>query len=461
MRIRTLLLVLVLLGTTLGAAILFDVNREVLSAEFRFTDDASLSVGLVIVLSLLSGALVVLLVGLAREIGHSIERRRDRRLNRKQEEIEERYSRGLVAVLEGRDERALQHFRAVLEQDSRHFNTLLKLGEVLRIQGRYAEAIEFHRKAHHLKEEDTRPLYALVDDYEAMDDLDRARIVLGKIIGINKQSMSAWRRIRSLHVKDRNWTAALEANDQVEKLVRGDDVRGAADRRFGIGIRYEIAAQHLREGRPKEAIAILRKLLKQDSSIIPAHVTLGEALVSQGQEADAVQTWHQAFELTGSPIFLTVLEEHYLGQERPLQAIEALKRCIGRARKDTLPRFYLGKLYFRLEMLDDALAVLSSLEGRASYAPTLHYLLGRIHDRRRNHREAAAQYRKVIKEMDLVQLEYRCRACEDTVLEWTPRCEACGEWNSIEVNFREEISPEELGLSPAPMYGSGRREHSV
>jgi hypothetical protein len=39
-------------------------------------------------------------------------------------------------------------------------------------------------------------------------------------------------------------------------------------------------------------------------------------------------------------------------------------------------------------------------------------------------------------------------------MEWTDRCAACGEWQTIEVNFREEISPDELGLSPAPIYTS-------
>jgi len=457
MRFRTLLLVLLLLAATLGAAVLFDANREVLSADFRFTDEASLSVGLVLVLALLSGALFVLLVGLAREIGHMIENRRDRRQSRRQEEIEERYSRGLIAVLEGRDEYALQQFRAVLEQDSRHFNTLLKIGDVLRAQGRHAEAIEFHRKAHHLKEEDTRPLYALVDDHEAMGDRVRARAVLGKIIGINKHSMSAWRRIRALHMTERNWPAALEAHERVERLGRNDSARAEADRRVGRGIRYEIASAQLAEGRTKDAIGALRKLIKDDPSFIPAHVALGEALRVQGQDHEAIATWHQGFEATGSPIFLTVLEEHYLGREQPVQAIEALKRCISRALKDTLPRFYLGKLYFRLEMLDDAMAVLSSLEGRASYAPTLHYLLGRIHERRSNHRAASEQYRKVIKEMDLVQLEYRCRPCGASTLEWTPRCSNCGEWNTVEVNFREEMSLEDLGLAPAPIYTAGDR----
>ena len=454
MKIRTLLLILLLVAATLGAALLFDANRAVLSQDFRIWKGHTISIGLALVLTLTAGILVTFLAGVAREAGQMLERRRRRLTSRKQEDIEEEYSRGLVAVLEGRVQEALAHFRKVLERDSRHFNTLLKLGEVLRIEGRYAEAIEYHRKAHHLKEEDTRPLYALVEDYEAKGDMDRARAVLGKIIAINKSSISAWRKLRSLHLKERNWVKALEAHEQVERLSDQEDPRDKADRRFGRGIRFEIASQHLDEERPKDAAATLRKLLKEDVQFIPAHVRLGEALRALGQDGEAVEAWFHGFEQTGSPIFLTVLEEHYLAREQPLQAIEALKRCVGRSTKDTLARFYLGKLYFRLEMLDDAFNVLGALEGRATYAPTLHYLLGRIHERRKNHRAAAIEYRKVIKEMDLVQLEYRCRACGETLMEWSARCPSCQEWNVVEVNFREEVSLEQLGLAPAPIYSA-------
>lgn len=454
MRVRTLFLILVMLGVSLGAALLFDANREALAADFHFWNDFKLPVGVTLVLFLAAGMFITVMLGLAREFSILFERRRHRKESRKQDEIEEKYSRGLVAVLEGRDEEALKHFRSVLEQDSRHVNTLLKVGEVLRGQERYAEAIEFHRKAHHLKEEDTRPLYALVDDHEAKGDMERARVVLGKIIAINKSSLSAWRKLRSLYIKESNWPKALEAQQRVEKLLDGRDPRERAERRFGKGIRYEIAATHLEEDRAKDAVALLRKILKDDPQFIPAHVKLGEALLVLGQDPEAIQAWYRGFELTGSPIFLTVLEEHYLRQEQPLAAIEALKRCISETQADTLPRFYLGKLYFRLEMLDDALAVLSTLEGRASYAPTLHYLIGRIHERRGNHREAASEYRKVIKEMDLVQLDYRCGSCSATVLDWHPSCAACGEWNAVEVNFREEISLDDLGVSSAPIYTS-------
>jgi lipopolysaccharide biosynthesis regulator YciM len=453
MRVRTFLLIL--LAFVLAAAVVQTVldNRELLvTNDIALWGGVRLSVGTCLLLAFCAGMLLTVGVGLVREAGRMIDHRRLRKQSRKLEEIEEEYSRGLVAVLEGREDEALRHFRAVLERDSRHFHTLIKVGEILRGQGRYAEAIEYHRKAHHLKEDNTQPLYALVEDHEAQGDMDRARAVLGRIIAINKQSIAAWRKLRSLHIKEQNWEKALEAHEKVVKLADPHSEHDAADRRFGTGIRHEIAVARLEAGQTKEAIAMLRRLVKDQPAFVPAHVRLGEALRRSGQEAEAVAAWNAGFEATGSPTLLAALEEHYMDREQPLAAIEALKSCISSSRKDTLPRFYLGKLYFRLEMLDDAMAVLSSLEGRATYAPTLHYLLGRIHERRRNDRAAAAEYRKVIQESDLVQLEHGCRACGETHVEWADRCVACGEWNTIEVNFREEIPLEELGVSAAPIY---------
>jgi len=455
MKLRTFLYILLAMGAAYAMITLFVANRSILMEHtFHFWGGIDLPVGLTLILFLVAGVMIASLAGLTREASKLMDGWRLRKASRTTEEIEEEFARGLAAVLEGRDDEALRHFRAVLERDSRHFNTLLKLGEVLRGQERFDEAIEFHRKAHHLKDDDARPLYALVEDYEAKGDLERARTVLGRIIALKRDSLSAWRKLRWLHMKERNWTRALAAHQRAEKRSRSRDPRDTSDERYGLGIRFEIAGEQLAAGKPKDAAAALRKLIKDEPQFIPAHVRLGEALRAQGLLSEAVESWFHGFESTGSPIFLTVLEEHYLDQEQPLAAIEALKRCVARARKDTLPRFYLGKLFFRLEMLDDALAILQALDGRASYAPTLHYLLGRIHERRRNWRDASIEYRKVIKEMELVQLEYRCRACRDTRADWAPRCGNCGEWNTIEVDFREEISLEELGLAPAPVYSA-------
>ncbi len=451
MKLRTFFIIALWLASIFAIVHTFLSNRELIRVPFTLWPGTSISVGLLLLIAFTAGALFVFIAGIPREAGLIFERWRSRRTGRRAEEIEEEYTKGLAAMSEGRDDAALIHFHGALERDSRHFNTLIKIGEVLRRREQFDAAIEYHRKAHHLRDDSTLPLFALVDDHEACGDMERARAVLRKIIGLDRNAIVAWRKLRSLYVKERNWDKALEAHERVMK-ISAEGETDAADRRIGVGIRYEIAAAQYEDGKIRDAIVGLRRLLKDEPSFIPAHIRVGEALNSMGQETEAVQAWISGFESTGSPIFLTALEDHYLIREEPLQAIEALKSCVSRSVKDTLPRFWLGKLYLRLEMLDDAQATLGALVGRASYAPTLHFLLGRIHERRQKWRDAANEYRRVIRETDLVQLEYLCRSCGETLMEWTDRCLKCGEWNRVEVNFREEIPLDELGLPAAPIY---------
>ena len=220
MKIRTLLLILLAMGAVHGMASLFVANRELLEREFHFGAGYDLKVGLTLLLFLVAGVLFATGAGLTREASKLMDGWKRRKEDRRSERIEEEYSKGLAAVLEGRDDEAMRRFRAALEWDSRHFNTLLKLGEVLRTQERFDEAIELHRKAHHLKEDDPRPLYALVEDYEAKNDLERARAVLGRILALRKDSVSAWRKLRSLHMKERDWPlAAWSAQVPAERMA--------------------------------------------------------------------------------------------------------------------------------------------------------------------------------------------------------------------------------------------------
>src|SRR5439155_4446335 len=117
-----------------------------------------------------------------------------------------------------------------------------------------------------------------------------------------------------------------------------------------------------------------------------------------------------------------------------------------------LPRLCLGKLFFRLDMLDEALETLKRLEGRTSHAPPRHYQNGRIHERRTNFKAASEQFRKVVQELELVKLEYRCQACQVRLTEWSDRCPKCELWNTIEIDFREDMTLQELGISRAPVY---------
>jgi len=454
MKIRTFLWITVGFGVLAVIGLGFYRNAELLNSRFNLTESGSVPLYVIVAGAFAFGAFFTLSLGLTRYMKLSMDRHKRRRAERRMIEIEERFYEGLQAVMEGREQDALRWFRAVLESDPGHFNALLKMGEVLCAMGRYTEGIEYHQRAQSMRADDTRPLYALAHDYEAQGELDKAKATLAKIIDIKpKASLSAYRRLRAISMKEGSWVAALEAHNKIERVLRKSGRRpDEHERKTGLGIRYSLGLKYQSEGKTKVAVSLYRRLIKEDPSFIPAYIRLGTTLRETGDAREAVEVWNRGFELTSSPIFLTALEEHFLDEGEPLAAIEALRHCVATAKKDTLPRFFLGKLYFRLEMLDESAEILSALQGRTSYAPTLHYLIGRINERRGNHRSAAEQYRKVLKDLNLMKVEYRCRSCAATLSEWMDRCPKCEEWNTIELDIREDISLQELGIATAPIY---------
>ncbi|HET9480240.1 MAG TPA: tetratricopeptide repeat protein, partial [Candidatus Polarisedimenticolia bacterium] len=295
--------------------------------------------------------------------------------------------------------------------------------------------------------------YELVKDYEALDQVAKARVVLNRIVQLRpRRALSAYRKLRKHAMKDGDWAKAWELQGLIEDQMEKTPYKLEAERRYSIGIRYEMACAAARAGKDKEALNGLRKLTRSDPSFIPAHLKLGEILKSQGQEASAVQVWASGFEQTGAPEFLTRLEEHFLLEEDPESAIGALQEAAARARKDFLARFFLAKLYLRLEMIDEAYREFKSLSGRAASSPTLHAYMGFVHERRGEYRDSAAEYRQVIHQLEYMNLQYRCQVCDERYSAWTDRCGVCGEWNQLSLDFGEDPTLEDMGLSSGPVY---------
>src|SRR5215510_14682047 len=122
MKLRTFLYILVAMGVAYAMITLFVANRAVLMEHtFHFWGGVDLAMGLTLILFLVAGVMITLLAEITREASKMMEGWRLRQTNRTNEEIEEKYGRGLSAVLEGRDDEACKHVRAVLERDSRHF----------------------------------------------------------------------------------------------------------------------------------------------------------------------------------------------------------------------------------------------------------------------------------------------------------------------------------------------------
>ncbi|HXH28628.1 MAG TPA: tetratricopeptide repeat protein [Candidatus Polarisedimenticolia bacterium] len=459
MKIRTV--VYLLCGAILVAvlSILYTRNQDVLGDNLFFGDRLSMPVWFCFLLVSGLSMLVPLLMGLLRDVRRIFGGLTARRRLKSQQEAEERYLLGVESMLNGREERALEHFSAVLQLEPDHVEALLKGGEVLRTLRRYGEAIEYHRRAARGRESDLRPLYSLVSDYEESGAIENAKAVLNRIIELNpKRSLTAYRKYRAILSNEGDWPRAWEIQQRIEDLLTEMGRSKKGEKKYHLGIRYMLAQRLIDQRREREAIGVLRRLAKMEPAFVPAHLRLGTALAAIGQPEEAVDVWEEGYRVTGHPIFLTTIEDHYLREEQPRRAIEALKAAILKSQKDILPRFFLGKLYYRLEMVDEALQQFTQMKGRVTYFPTLHYYLAKIMERHGNFRDALREQETVLQQSEVLKVEYVCATCARKYPAWVDYCERCGEWNSVAVDFREERPVEELGLSTAPVYSAESQE---
>jgi lipopolysaccharide biosynthesis regulator YciM len=94
-------------------------------------------------------------------------------------------------------------------------------------------------------------------------------------------------------------------------------------------------------------------------------------------------------------------------------------------------QFYLGKLYYRLEMIDEAMELLSTIDTSNTRFPDLHKLLGNLYLRRGDKQAAVEEFKKALDLRKRVLVPYYCPQCDYHTTEWSGRCPRCEQWNTF------------------------------
>src|SRR3989442_6552479 len=82
--------------------------------------------------------------------------------------------------------------------------------------------------------------------------------------------------------------------------------------------------------------------------------------------------------------------------------IALYRAAVDRAPDDLALAVALGRVYFELEMLDEAADQFEKIEVRAPDLPVVHAFLGAVFERRGETREAFAEYRRALRPGDAV-----------------------------------------------------------
>src|SRR5205085_10811520 len=110
-------------------------------------------------------------------------------------------------------------------------------------------------------------------------------------------------------------------------------------------------------------------------------------------------------------IILHRLEELLLEQCEPSEIIQVYQESLRQDSNNPALRFYLGKLYYRLEMVDEAFDTLSTVEGVQDQLADYHKIMANLYLRKQQMEQAVAELKKALHFKKRVVVPYFCTAC--------------------------------------------------
>jgi predicted Zn-dependent protease len=462
MRIRTFLAILCALALAVVASHLTQLNRDVLYTEFRVGSTTTVPIYLMVILVFLAGFLPPVVTLVTQTLRRDLQARKSRKLERETKSLDASFRRAVDLQADGQWAKSLTELEPAMREQGEDFSTLLVWCEALCRSGRAAAAVDIARRASVLFPQSVAVLYQLAEAYRANGEPEVAREIHARVLrDFPGQGLAVLRERRAVAIAAANWPEAMQWNARMESLLQaaGDQQALAADASMTLGLRYQKGVLLLESEQLDEAIVVFREVLAQDPRFVPARIMVGEAELLREDSAAALAEWRRGYEETRSAVFLRRIEDHFIERAEPERAIETLRSMIaatdGAAESATLPRFFLGRLYYRLEMHEEALKMLEGVAERIGKAPTYHFLLARIHERRGEMRRAVTSFAACAEQLGVFLANYVCRVCRRQHEEWNDRCAACGTWNSTEVDLEEEKLPALNLAAPAPPVQRG------
>ena len=280
-----------------------------------------------------------------------------------------------------------------------------------------------------------------VDDPQAADAMrraeearraqhpDEARTLYRYVLQRWPQHAGALHGLRDLAIEAREWDEAIAIQQRLLTFAPPSD-RAVEAEWLAVG-NYELGRLELARGDATAAIGHFKAAVRADREFLPAALALGDAFERAGDHREAIRTWERAAETRPALPVLARLERAYRQEGRPSRMIALYRTACERVPDDLALAAALGRVYFELEMLDEAADQFEKLEVRAPDLPVVHAFLGAVFERRGEAHDAFDEYRRALRLGHGFDWPHRCQVCNATAPTWQDRCPQCQRWNTL------------------------------
>jgi len=383
-----------------------------------------------ILISAAVGTFSVLITFVIRDTKRYLNQWKEQRLHKKALRIQNLYSKGMDAFFASRYDEAMELFKKVINEEPSHIQALLRLGDIHFNKSDYAKAREFYAKANEIGPRNIEVLFSLERLFEAQKRWQEALRYLDNILEMDDDNPKALYRKREIFERNGRWEELIDVQNRIIKADISAEEKAREEKSLN-GYRYELGIHYLEKGETDKAIKILKSIVKTDKDFVSAYLSLADAYLKEGNSEGAEEILRRGFAETSSIVILARLEDHLMAMGEPDKAIDIYKEALQQRPQDGRLQFFLAKLYYRLEMIDQAFETATSIDTASFDIPDLHLLLGNIYERRMEYDRAVREFKKAFKVERSLLVPFTCEKCGHTTREWTGRCPDCKQWNSL------------------------------
>lgn len=387
-----------------------------------------------VLLSTIAGSLVILAAFFIRDTKRMIDNLQDQKRQKKEARIQSHYSRALNAILADKKEDAKDALGEILQEDPAHIDALLRLGDIALGNADTKTAFDYYKKARDINPSDLQALLSVETAMEKMQRFDDAIKYLDEIVDIDAGNLTALCRKRTILEMQEKWDDLLLLQKSIIKLEQYEKDKAEEEHRL-LGYKYEYARSSLENGELEKAEKAFRTLMKMDSGFLPAYLGTAEVIMTKGEIEEAINFLEKSFEQLNSVILLARLEDLLISVGEPGRLIRFYKNALARNPNDNGLKFLLGKLYYRLEMVDDALDILNAVDTSVFAPPELYGLRGELYLKRKHIPAAIDEFRRACGIQSVVNVPYCCAQCGFKSADWSGRCLCCNEWNTYRLDI--------------------------
>jgi lipopolysaccharide biosynthesis regulator YciM len=374
------------------------------------------------------------LVRLVRGLNDSADTRLVKRISERMQD-----ARDLIA--HGLPREAKEILETVLEQRKTHIPARMLLGDILMKTGSPDEAVKVFESICLDDPDQVEARYQLAEALLGVRNPEASAAVLKKLAADHpKKALRAYRRLRALHMEAQRWEEAVEAHKKLLANFAGELTQG--ERAQGTALTYQVGLAKVDADQFKDAAQVFQQVIKDEPDFVPAYLSLGRCMILQDQEAQGLEIWIEGFRKTGEGTFLQELEDYFIQLGRPEDGLALMRRVAATSKHATTAKFFLGKMLYRLEILDEALDLFQEVRSQVVYSPILFFFMAKIHSRRARLDAALNEYRQLLRNLGVLKMRFECAVCGHRTQDYSDRCDSCGSWNSSHFLFKESDLPE-------------------